>query len=85
MCPRPRLAAGLRLCGFCTQAKFFLLMDDIADIYLMGMDKSFIGRHHVAAGFHQSQVEDQMASTGIPSLSGYGVAELEPFESQERG
>jgi hypothetical protein len=29
------------------QAKFFLLMDDIADIYLMGMDQSFIGRHHV--------------------------------------
>ena len=29
------------------QAKFFLLMDDIADIYFMGMDFSFIGRHHV--------------------------------------
>jgi hypothetical protein len=29
------------------QAKFFLLMDDIADIYLMGMDQSFTGRHHV--------------------------------------
>ena len=27
------------------QAKFFLLMDDIADIYSMGMDYSFIGRH----------------------------------------
>ena len=29
------------------QAKFFLLMDDIADIYFMGMDQSFIGRHQV--------------------------------------
>ena len=30
------------------QAKFFLLMDDIADVYFMGMDQSFVGRHHVA-------------------------------------
>ena len=30
------------------QAKFFLLMDDIADVYFMGMDYSFVGRHHVA-------------------------------------
>lgn len=29
------------------QAKFFLLMDDIADIYFMGMDFSFVGRHNV--------------------------------------
>ena len=29
------------------QAKFFLLMDDIVDIYLMGFDHSFYGRHHV--------------------------------------
>ena len=34
------------------QAKFFLLMDDIADIYFMGMDQSFIGRHHVQQTFH---------------------------------
>ena len=67
------------------QAKFFLLVDDIADIYFMGMDQSFIGRHHVVASFHQKHREDQLASTGIPSLGGYGVAELEPFESQERG
>ena len=29
--------------------------------------------------------EDQLALTVIPSLGGYGVAELEPFESQQRG
>ena len=67
------------------QAKFFLLMDDIADIYFMGMDQSFIGRHHVQQSFHHRYREDQLASTAIPSLGGYGVAELEPFESQERG
>ena len=67
------------------QAKFFLLMDDIADIYFMGMDYSFIGRHHVQQSFHHRYREDQLASTAIPSLGGYGVAELEPFESQERG
>ena len=67
------------------QAKFFLLMDDIADIYFMGMDQSFIGRHHVHQSFHHKYREDQLASTGIPSLGGFGVAELEPFESQERG
>ena len=67
------------------QAKFFLLMDDIADIYLMGIDHSFIGRHHVQQSFHQSQREDNFSSTAVPSLGGYGIAELEPFESQARG
>ena len=67
------------------QAKFFLLMDDIADIYFMGMDFSFIGRHHVKQSFHHKYREDQLASTAIPSLGGYGVAELKPIESQERG
>ena len=67
------------------QAKFFLLMDDIVDIYFMGMDYSFIGRHHVQQSAHHTRREDQLASTAIPSLGGYGVAELEPFESQERG
>ena len=67
------------------QAKFFLLMDDIADVYFMGMDYSFVGRHHVQQSFHHKFREDTLASTGIPSLGGYGVAELEPFESQQRG
>ena len=34
---------------------------------------------------HHRYREDQLASTAIPSLGGYGVAELELFESQERG
>ena len=67
------------------QAKFFLLMDDIADVYFMGMDFSFVGRHHVQQSFHHKFREDTLASTAIPSLGGYGVAELEPFESQARG
>ena len=49
------------------------------------MDDSFIGRHQVGESFHHQHREDQLASTAIPSLGGYGVAELEPFESQERG
>ena len=49
------------------------------------MDYSFIGRHHVAQSFHHRHREDTLASTAIPSLGGFGVAELEPFESQERG
>ena len=40
------------------QAKFFFLMDDIADIYFMGMDQSFIGRHHVQQTFHHKHRED---------------------------
>ena len=60
------------------QAKFFLLADDLADIYFMGMD-------YVKQSFHHKHREDQLASTAIPSLGGYGVAELEPLESQERG
>ena len=40
---------------------------------------------YVRQSFHHKHREDQMASTAIPSLGGYGVAELEPFESQERG
>ena len=60
-------------------------MDDIAGIYLMGMDHSFIGCHHVQQSFHQSSREDTFASTAVPSLGGYGIAELEPFKSQARG
>ena len=51
----------------------------------MGMDYSFVGTHHVNQSVHQRHREDQLASTAIPSLGGYGVAELEPFESQQRG
>ena len=36
----------------CAQAKFFLLLDDIADIYFIGMDHSSIGRHDVRQSFH---------------------------------
>ena len=67
------------------QSKFFLLMDDVLDIYLMGFDQSFYGRHHVQQSFHQSDREDSFASTAMPALGGYGIAELEGMESQERG
>ena len=34
------------------QAKFFLLVDGIADIYSMGMDVTLIVRHNVQQSFH---------------------------------
>ena len=67
------------------QVQFFKLMDDIADIYFMGINGSSIGRHHVAALFSHRLQEDNFACTCVPSLGGYGIAELEPFESQSRG
>ena len=51
----------------------------------MGINGSSIGRHHVPLLFNHTQQEDQLASTCVPSLGGYGIAELEPFESQARG
>lgn len=68
-----------------SQVQFFKLMDDIVDIYFMGINGSSIGRHHVPLLFNHTQQEDQLASTCVPSLGGYGIAELEPFESQARG
>ena len=52
----------------------------------MDMDMDlFHGRHHVNQSSCHQQREDQLASTATSSLGGYGVAELEAFESQERG
>ena len=67
------------------QVQFFKLMDDIADIYFMGIDGSSIGRHKVPQRFSHHLQEDRFACTCMPSLAGYGIAELEPFESQARG
>merc|ERR1712023_446579 len=67
------------------QSKFFLLMDDIVDIYLMGMDNSFYGRHNVQQSYHSGLREDDFASTALTSLGGYAIAGLEDMESQERG
>ena len=68
-----------------SQVQFFKLMDDIADIYFMGINGSSIGRHHVPFLFNHSCQEDKFASTCVPSLAGFGIAELEPFEYQARG
>ena len=67
------------------QVQFFKLMDDIANIYFMCIDGSSIGRHHVPLLFNHSRKEDTFASTCVPSLGGFGMAELEPFESHARG
>ena len=68
-----------------SQEQFFKLMDDIVDIYFMGIDGSFIGTHHVKQLVRQSHREDPFPCTCIPGLGGFGIAELEPFESQARG
>lgn len=60
-------------------------MDDIVDIYFMGINGSSVGRHHVPLLFNHTLQEDAFASTCTPSLGGFGIAELEPFESQARG
>ena len=67
------------------QVQFFKLMDDIVDIYFMGIDGSSIGRHHAPLLFNHTRQEDKFTCTCVPSLGGYGIAELEPFESQSRG
>ena len=64
------------------QAKFFLLMNDIVDVHLLGMDGCSVGRLGRANYKHR---EDELASSGIPGLAGFGAAELEPFEAQDRG
>ena len=67
------------------QVQFFKLMDDIADIYFMGISGSWIGRHHVPLLFSNRLQEDKFACTCVPSLGGYGIAELEPVDSRIRG
>ena len=52
------------------QVQFFKLMDDIVDIYFMGIDGSFIGRHHVQPVFSHSLREDRFPCTCIPGLRG---------------
>ena len=60
-------------------------MDDIADIHFMGINGSSIGRHHVPLLFNHTRQEATFACTCVPSLGGFGIAELEFFESQARG
>jgi hypothetical protein len=67
------------------QVQFFKLMDDIVNIYFMGINGCFVGRHHVPLLFNHTLQEDRFASTCTPSLGGFGIAELEPFESQGSG
>ena len=67
------------------QATFFLLLDDLADRFFVGIDRSFVGRHAVHSAVPQNLCEDSYASTCEPSLCGFGNAELEPLESQQRG
>ena len=67
-----------------TQAKFFLLMDDLVDRYLLGIGNSNVGCHK-SQTWRNQQVEDDFCSSGEPGLAGFAVAEMEPFEAQKRG
>ena len=57
-------------------------MDDIVDLHMLGMDGCTVGRLGRA---NYKEREDEFASSGIPGLAGFGAAELEPFEGQDRG
>ena len=67
-----------------TQAKFFLLMDDLVDRYLLSIGDSNIGCHKRQIQSHL-KVEDDFCSSGEPGLAGFAENEMEPFEAQARG
>ena len=50
------------------QATFFLLLDDLADRFFMGIDRSFVGRHAVHSAVPQNLCEDSYPSTCEPSV-----------------
>ena len=68
-----------------TQAKFWLLMDDLVDRYLFGIEKSYIGKHTSNRPIHDSLIEDDACSSGDLGLAGFALHEMEPLEAQARG
>ena len=62
-----------------TQAKFWLLMDDLVDRYLLGIRHSYIGSHRGPCRINCKAVEDDYCSSG--ALRGAGAG-LHPRPSQ---
>ena len=67
-----------------TQAKFFLLMDDLVDRYLLSIGDSNVGSHFRHSMSH-FKAEDDLCSSGEPGLAGFAVHEMKPYEGQARG
>ena len=66
------------------QAKFFLIMDDLVDRYLLSIGNSYVGSHRRYI-VRNLQTEDDFCSSGEPGLAGFAENEMEPLESQKRG
>ena len=75
-----RVAASPR-----TQAKFWLLFDDLVDRYLLAIGHYYVGSHRNAQVINYMTVEDDACSSGELGLAGFATDEEEPCEAQARG
>ena len=76
-----------RLVAACprTQAKFWLLMDDLVDRYLLAIGHFYVGTHRAPCLLQYNAIEDDFCSSGEPGLAGFAINEMEPCEAQARG
>ena len=75
-----RVAASPR-----TQAKFWLLMDDLVDRYLLAIGHYYVGPHRSACVINYMAIEDDYCSSGELGLAGFAINDEEPCEAQARG
>ena len=64
----------------CAQARFFMLMTELVEIHLLGLEETRTVRGRPAL-----PREDAFASSGQPGLAGFASASLMPLEAQGRG
>ena len=67
------------------QAKFWLLMDDLVDRYLLSIGFSYVGSHRSECLLNYKFIEDDFCSSGELGLAGFALDEQEPLEAQARG
>ena len=68
-----------------TQAKLWLLMDDLVDRYLLGIGHFYVGTHRAPCLLQYTAIEDYFCSTGEPGLASFAINQMEPCEAQARG
>ena len=68
-----------------TQAKFWLLRDDLVARYLLAIKYSYVGTHRDGRIINDSAIEDDYCSSEELGLAGFAVDEQEPCEAQARG
>jgi len=66
-------------------ASFWLLRQELAYRHFYGMDNVHIGKHHLKRFPNCYLIEDSLASSGTPGVSGFGESSLCPGEAQARG